>query len=130
MTINNPSLKETFHCVIAIQYALQKETSQVPRNKSHLDKLVPHFLINTYSLKYDAALNFVDNMSRRAYEGGVILLVAAFEKVVFAKYRTSYGNIKSVVNTHASKPMDFFASREKFINDSFDKLAAITSLLE
>lgn len=130
VTINNEQLRLTYEKVATIQTALQKELSQVPRNKSHLDKLVPAELAGVYSAKLKTAEDFADTITRTAYDGAVVLLVATFERVVFAKYRTSYGSLKSVVRVHSTKPLDYYDSRERFINDSIDKLAAVLALLE
>lgn len=130
MTINNDNLKDTFHQVATIEAALKKELSQVQYNKSHLDKLVPSHLAGVYSTKMKLATDFVDAVSRTSYEGAVVLLVATFERVVFSKYRNSYGLLKTVVKNHSSRPLDYFQSREKFVNDSIDRLAAIIALLD
>jgi hypothetical protein len=130
MIINNESLKETFHQVATIETALTKEISQVQYNKSHLEKLVPSHIAGVYSSKLKSATEFAESVLRTSYEGAVVLLVATFERVVFSKYRTSYGSLKTVVKIHSTRPLDYFHSREKFVNDSIDRLAAIIALLE
>jgi hypothetical protein len=45
--------------------------------------------------------------------------------VVFAKYRTAYGAIKNVVRDNATKPLDYFKSRENFVKDNIDRLSGI-----
>lgn len=130
MIINNESIRDTFYCVITIQTTLHKELSQVNYNKSHLDKLVPDYLANTFSKKHDKALQFVDDITRTAYENGVVALVSTFERVAFAKYRTTYGKIKTIINNEVDKPIDYYASRERFVNTSLDRLAHLMNLLE
>jgi hypothetical protein len=56
--------------------------------------------------------------------------VATFERVVFAKYRTAYGAIKNVVRDNATKPLDYFKSRENFVKDNIDRLSGIILLIE
>lgn len=73
---------------------------------------------------------FADNLTRTAYQNSVVSLVATFERVVFSKYRTSYGTLKNVVSKSDVRPLDFFKSRENFINDSIDRLSGIIYLIE
>ncbi len=129
ITINNETLRNTFYYVITIQNALDKEFDKVQGNKSHLDKLVPEFLVGIYSQKLDKALGFKDNITQTAYNSAIILLVATFEKVVFAKYRTACGNFRKVLQDHTAKTIDYYKSREQFINSSIDKLAVIIELI-
>ena len=130
VTINNVDLKNVYHYLATIDNVIQKEIRQVNGNKSHLDKMVPEQLSQVYSMKQKTALMFVDNLTRTTYENSVISLVATFERVVFLKYRTSYGTIKTVVNTHSIKPLEYFNSRERFINDSIDTLSGIIYLID
>lgn len=128
--INNEELRTTFHAVIAIQTALNKELVHVTGNKSHIDKLVPEYLVKTYSLKDKTAQAFSDNINNNAYDGAVVLLTATFERIVFSKYSTAYGSFKSVLQDSAKKPIDYFDSRERFVNDSYNWLADIIMLLD
>jgi hypothetical protein len=130
MTINNEQLKETFHQVVTIQTALSKDVSQVKLEKNNLYKFVPSYLAKIYSSQYKKATEFADSVTKAAYESSVVLLVATFERVIFAKYRTSYGALKNVVRDHSQRPLDYYLSREKFINTSIDKLAAIIDLFD
>jgi uncharacterized protein YutE (UPF0331/DUF86 family) len=128
--ISNEDLKETYHYVSTITNILQKEINQVNGNKSYLDKMLPTFLSKTYSLKETKALAFVKNLDRTVYESNVVALVSTFERIVFAKYQTTYGTVKSIVTSQSKKPMDYFDSKERFVNDSIDKLSGILFLLE
>ncbi len=128
--VNNEDLKETYHYVCTITNILQKEIKQVNGNKSYLDKMVPASLSKTYSLKETKALAFTKNLDRAVYDNNVVALVSTFERIVFAKYQTTYGMVKSVVSAHSKKPMDYFDSKERFVNDSIDKLSGILYLIE
>lgn len=129
IVINNEDLRNTFNYVRTIHTALIKEFDKVVGNKSQLDKLVPEDLIGTYSAKYNKALEFKDNIISIAYDSGVVMLVASFERIVFAKYHTACGNLRGVLRDNASRPLDYFLAREKFINSSIDRLAAIIDLI-
>jgi len=130
VTINNEDLKSIYHYLLTIDNVIQKEIRHVKGNKSHLDKMVPEQLSKVYSTKEKTALKFVDNLTRTAYDNAVIALCATFERIVFAKYRTTYGTLKNLIKTNAHKPFDYFDSREKFIYDSIQYLSGIISLLE
>lgn len=130
VTIKNEDLRSVYHHLITINNILQKETQIVNKNKSHVDKIVPEQLANTYSTKHNKALEFVDNLIKTSSENSVVCLVATFERVAFAKYRTSYGNIRAVVRDKSMKPLDYFRSRERFVHDQIDNLAGIISLLD
>lgn len=130
VTINNEDLKSIYHYLATIDNVIQKEIRRVNGNKAHLDKMVPEQLSMIYSTKEKTALTFVDNLTRTAYDNSVIALCATFERVVFAKYRTTYGNLKTVVSTNAQKPLDYFDSREKLINDDIKYLSEIIYLIE
>ena len=130
VTINNDDLRETFNYLATIDNILQKEVRQINGNKYYIDKIVPDQIAKTYSQKEKTALMFADNLSRTAYEISVVSLVATFERVVFAKYRTSYGTIKSLVSENAIRPLDYFKSRENFINEKIDRLSGIIYLIE
>ena len=130
VTINNEVLKEVYHQLTTIDNIVQKEIRLVNGNKWHLDKMVPEELSKVYSIKQKTAQTFTDSLTRTAYDNSVIALVATFERVVFAKYKTSYGSIRNTVITHSVKPLDYYNSRAKFINDGVEYLAEILHLLE
>ncbi|MCB9232584.1 MAG: hypothetical protein H6581_13015 [Bacteroidia bacterium] len=130
VTVNNDDLREVYHYLATIENVIQKEINLVKGNKNHLDKMVPEGLSRFYSEKQKTALGFVDNLYRIAYENAVLMLISTFERVVFSKYRTAYGGIKTVIRDHASKPMNFFDSRERFVNDGIDQLAGILYLID
>lgn len=130
VTINNEELKNVYHYLATIDNVIQKEIRLVNGNKFHIDKMVPEQLSKIYSTKEKSALAFVDNITRTTYDNSVIALVATFERIVFTKYRSTYGNLKNVVNINTQKPIDFFNSREKFINDGIEYLSGIIHLLE
>jgi hypothetical protein len=130
VTINNEDLRDTFNYLATIDNILQKEVRQISGNKHYIDKIVPEQIAKVYSQKEKTALMFADNLTRTAYENSVVSLVATFERVVFAKYRTSYGTLKNVVSASAVRPLDYFKSRENFINDSIDRLSGIIYLIE
>lgn len=130
VTINNDDLRETFNYLATIENILQKEIRLINGNKNYIDKIVPEQIIKVYSQKDRTALIFADNLAKTAYENSVVSLVATFEKVVFAKYRTSYGTIKSLVSNNAVKPLDYFKSSANFINTNIDKLSGIIYLIE
>ena len=129
-TINNEEIRNAYNYLATIDIILNKEISQVNGNKSYLDKIVPQQIVRVYSLKEKTALTFTDNLMRTAYENSIINLVATFEKVVFTKYKTAYGKIKSIVGNQASRPLDYFRSRENFVNGNIDKLSGIIYLIE
>lgn len=129
-TLNNEDLRNAYHFVATIENLLQKEIRQIRGNKSYLDKIVPEELVKVYSLKEKTALSFADGLFRTSYENSVVTLVSTFEKVVFTKYKTTVGTIRGIVAAHAAKPMDFYRSRENFVNGSIDKLSGIIYLIE
>ena len=130
VTVNNEDIRGVYHYLTTIENVVQKEIHHVNGNKSYLDKMVPEQLSKVYSAKEKTALTFVDNLTLMTYENAVIALVATFERVVFAKYRTAYGTIKKLVNSHSKKPLDYFDSRERFVNDGVDKLSGIIYLID
>jgi hypothetical protein len=130
VTINNEDLRDTFNYLSTIDNILQKEVRQISGNKHYIDKIVPEQLAKVYSQKEKTALMFADNLTRTAYENSVVSIVATFEKVVFAKYRTSYGTLRNIVSASAVRPLDYFKSRENFINDSIDRLSGIIYIIE
>lgn len=60
----------------------------------------------------------------------MVNLVATFERVAFAKYKTAYFRIKGVVGDQVKRPLDYFKSRENFKNGNIDKLSGIIYLVE
>lgn len=130
VTINNEDLRDTFNYLVTIDNIIQKEVRQINGNKYYIDKIVPEQISKVYSQKMKTALMFADNLTRTAYENSVVSLVATFERVIFAKYRTSYGTLKNIVSTKAVRPLDYYKSREKFINDNVDRLSGIIYLIE
>ncbi|MBS1778024.1 MAG: hypothetical protein JST70_01785 [Bacteroidetes bacterium] len=130
VTINNEDVRETYHYLLTLNVIVEKDFQHVKGNKSHLNKLVPSQLSGLYSQKQQDALKFTDGVTRTLYDASVVALVTSFERAVFAKYRTSYGTLRGVVRDSAAPPLDFFHSRERFINDSIDKLAGILSLID
>jgi len=130
VTINNEELRNVYHYLATIENILQKEARQIRGNKSYLDKIVPAQLVNVYSLKEKSALAFADKITITAYESSVVSLVSTFERVVFAKYKTSFGTLKTVVRENAPFPMDYYKTRENFLNGNIDKLSGIIYLIE
>ena len=130
VTINNEEIRDAFNYLATIDNILSKEIRQVNGNKYYLDKIVPEQIVKVYSQKEKTAITFADNLTRTAYENSVVTLVSTFERVAFAKYKTSYGTIKNVVTTHSTRPLDYFKSRENFVNGSIDKLSGIIYLIE
>jgi len=128
--LSNTDIRQTFNYLSTLDNILQKEIKLVRGNKSYLDKIVPEEVVREYSQKLSTALDFVDNLSNTSYESSVIVLVATFEKIVFAKYKTSFGSIKGVVRINAQKPLDYYAMREKFVDGSIDKLHSIIELIK
>lgn len=130
VTINNEDLRDVYHYLATIENVLQKEVKLINGNKSHLDKIVPEQLTKVYSQKERTALAFADQISRTAYESSVVSLVSTFERVVFAKYKTTYGRLKTVIKDNSPNPMDYYKSRENFLNGNIDKLSGIIYLIE
>ena len=106
MAIINEEL-ETFNYLATIENILQKETRQVSGNKSYVDKIVPEHLLGIFSHKLPKAEAFSDNLNKTFYESAVIALISIFERIVFSKYRTSYGKIRTVVKENSDKPWIF-----------------------
>ena len=129
-TINNEDLRNTFNYLSTLEIIVNKEVRQINGNKYYLDKIVPEGISRTYSQKDKTAKEFADNLVRTSYENSVISIVATFERVVFAKYRTAYGTIKNVIRDNATKPLDYFKSRENFVKDNIDRLSGIILLIE
>ena len=130
VTINNEALRNIYHYLVTIENTVRKESQRVSQDKSYLDKMVPEQLSRVYSTKEKTALAFIDNLTRTIYDNAVIALTATFERVVFAKYRTTYGVIRTTINIHSTKPLNYFDSKERFVNDQIDGLSGILSLIE
>ena len=130
VTINNEVLRDVYHYLATIENVLQKEVKLINGNKFHLDKIVPENLTKVYSQKEKTALAFADKIAITAYEGSVVSLVSTFERVLFVKYKTTYGKLKTVVKDNAPNSMDFYKSRENFLNGNIDKLSGIIFLIE
>jgi hypothetical protein len=130
VTINNEDLRNAFHYLATIDNVLQREIRLINGNKFHLDKIVPEYLAGIYSSKEKTALAFADRMARTAYDSAVVNLVAVFERVVFAKYKATYGALKGVVRNNAPYPLDYYRSRENFLNGNIDRLSEIIYLIE
>jgi len=128
--LNNGEIRDSYNLLATIENIITKEVKTIEGNRFHLDKLVPENIVKVYSSKMRDAQYFTTNLSKTFYESSVISLVASFEKIVFAKYKTSYGEIKNVVGTHVPKTLDFYKSREKFVNGEMDKLHSILALIE
>lgn len=128
--LNNDEIRDTYNYLATIENILRKEVKIIEGNKSHLDKIVPESIVRVYSVKEKQAQYFTTNLSKIYYETSVVSLVAIFEKIIFAKYKTSYGTIKGIVITNAQRPLDFFKSREKFVNGNIDKLHSIIELID
>lgn len=130
VTINNEEIRDTFNYLATIDNILRKEVRQVNGNKYYLDKIVPEQIVKVYSQKEKTAITFTNNLTRTVYENSVVTLVSTFERVAFAKYKTSYGIIKNVVASHSTRPLDYYKSRENFVNGSIDKLSGIIYLID
>ncbi len=130
VTINNEDLRDVYHYLATIENIIQKEVRLINGNKSHLDKIVPEQLVRVYSQKERTALAFANKIATTAYENSVVTLVSTFEKIVFAKYKTSFGKLKTVVKEYTPSPMDYYKSRENFVNGNIDKLSGIIFLIE
>lgn len=130
VTINDESIKKAYTYVLTLRNVVVKETNHVKSNKAHVDKIVPSNLVNVYSKKHQDALKFVDDLTQTLYDLSVVTLVTAFEKVVFNKYKNTYGILRTVVSVSTTPLSDFHRSRERFINDSIDKLSGILFLID
>lgn len=130
VTINNDELRDVYNYIATIENIITKETRSISGNKYYLDKIVPENIVKVYSQKEKSAMIFADNLTRTTYENSMVMLVATFERVVFSKYKATYGSIKNTVKVNVRKPLDYFNSREKFVNGNIDKLSGIINLLE
>lgn len=130
VTINNEDLRDVYHYLATIENVIQKEVKLINGNKFHLDKIVPEQLSKVYSQKEKTALAFADQITRTSYESSVVSLVSTFERIAFAKYKTTYGTLKTVVKDNSPNFIDYYNSRESFLNGNIDKLSGIIYLIE
>jgi hypothetical protein len=130
VVINNEDIKNTFHYVISIETALKKELAHVEGNKTHLDKLVPDYLKGVYSKKQNDAVEFKTNLIRTAYDSALVLLVASFERIMFAKYKTVCSQIEFFLEANKDLSVEYFIAKERFVNNSFTRLADLIKLIE
>lgn len=130
VVLRNIDIQEQFNYLTTIDNILDKEVRQISGNKKYIDKIVPDYLKLKYSQKEILANTFSDNIRRTAYENSIVSLVATFEKVVFAKYRSTYGIIRNIVSVNTNKSVDFYKSRERFVNDKIDRLSGIINLFD
>lgn len=130
VTINNEELRETFNHLLTIENILTKEVRQIKGNKSYIDKIVPDHLMKVYSQKDRNAVIFADKLTQTAYENAILTLVATFERITFAKYKTTYGTIKTLVIDNAVKPLAYYKARENFVYGNLDKLSGLIKLIE
>jgi hypothetical protein len=128
--LNNEKINDAFNYLKTIEKILINETNRIEGDKAHLDKIVPKNIQGLYSKKFDRAKDFSDNLKNTFYESCTINLLAVFENIVFAKYKTTVGTIRGVVSNHSVKPLDYFKSRERFIKDDLDGLQSFINLLE
>lgn len=128
--INNVDLRNELIRLLTLSNIIQREIRIIGLNKSHINKIVPEEYASIYSSELKKSVMFADSLVNSIYESSVISLFSVFEKIVFAKYRTTYGELRKVVNVHSVKPLDFYNSREKFIFDSIDNLAGILYLID
>lgn len=130
--IKNPELLATFLHLTTIEKMVDREISNVKNNKQHIDKLVPFEIIGKYSSNYSVAQKYINNINQLTYENAVISLVSTFEKIVFEKYRNTFGAIKKLVNTHAISPLDYYKIREKLVKseNEINRLHNIIEMLK
>ncbi len=118
--IRNPEIQATFLHLSTIEKMVDREIATIKNNKQHIDKIVPSEIIGKYSTNYSEAQKYINNINRLTYENAVISLVSTFEKIVFEKYRNTFGTIKKVVNTHTASPLDYYKIRIKLIKSEND----------
>lgn len=51
ISIQNDNIRDTLYYLATVKTVLEKELSQAKSNKSHIDKIVPEYIINLYSKK-------------------------------------------------------------------------------
>lgn len=129
-TINNGDLQDVYIYVSTVEYVINREITAINGNKSHIDKIVSESLTGIYSKKENKASDFVRNLKRTTTEAFLISLVSVFERVVFAKYKTSYGAIKTTIGSSKDTTIDFYRTREKIVGDASDKLHAIINIID
>jgi hypothetical protein len=130
VTINNETLRDIYHYLATIENVLQKEVKLINGNKHHVDKIVPEQLAKVYSQKEKTALAFANQIERTSYENSVVSLVSTFERVVFTKYKTTYGTLKTVIKDNSPDTIDYYKSREHFLNGNIGYLSGIIDLIE
>ena len=130
-SLKNEEIRETFYYLSTLENVLNKEIHSVDGNKSNLNKIVPENIQNLHSDKKEKANSFMLSLSKIQYESSVITLLASFKKVVFSKYKTSYGEIKSLVGSQTKNTIAFYKAREKFVNSKKNEnLSSIIDLIE
>lgn len=129
-TILNAHIKEALILLSALETIITREAKNLRANTSNLDKVVPLEARELYSRNEGKAQGFIDKIEASFYESAVITLVATFENIVFAKYQNSYGSIRTLVRDSAKKPLSYYKSRERLVNDNIDSLSGIIRLIE
>jgi len=119
-TVKNIELRTAYFHLSTIEKMVNREIVNVKNNKQNLDKIVPSEIIGKHSSNYSEAQKYIDHISKLSYENAIIALVSTFEKIVFDKYRNTYGTIKATVNTHTPSPLNYFKIREKFVKSEND----------
>ncbi len=130
ISILNEDLRECYENAVAIHTMLDKELKQVNGNKIHLDKLVPEDLKGKYSGSMKTALEFKQRILRDAFKAGVILLTATFERIAFAKYRTSSGEMVAYIEKAKDLSIEYDVVKDKFIKTSLSRLKELIELFE
>jgi hypothetical protein len=118
--IRNPEILATFLHLSTIEKMVDREIANVKNNKQHIDKIVPSEIIGKYSSNHSLAQKYINKINRLTYENAVISMVSTFEKIVFEKYRNTFGTIKKVVSAHTTSPLDYYKIREKLIKSEND----------
>ena len=118
--IRNVELKSAYFHLSTIEKMVDRETANVKNNKQHLDKIVPSEIIGKHSSNYSEAIQYIDSISKLSYENGIISLVSTFEKIVFEKYRHTYGTIKTVVNENSPSSLNYYRIRERLVKSESD----------
>lgn len=119
-TIRNIELQTAYYHLSTIEKMVDREIANVRNNKQHLDKIVPSEIHGKHSSNYSEAQKYIDNISQLSYENAIIALVSTFEKIVFDKYRLTYGAIKTVINVHTQAPLNYYKIRERLVKSEND----------